>query len=35
VLVTQGVVLAIALVFILANLIVDLLYTLIDPRIRL
>jgi peptide/nickel transport system permease protein len=35
VLVTQGVVLAIALVFILANLIVDLLYTVIDPRIRL
>jgi peptide/nickel transport system permease protein len=35
VLVTQGVVLAIALVFILANLVVDLLYTLIDPRIRL
>ena len=35
VLVTQGVVLAIAVVFILANLIVDLLYTLIDPRIRL
>jgi peptide/nickel transport system permease protein len=35
ILVTQGVVLAIALAFILANLIVDLLYTIIDPRIRL
>jgi peptide/nickel transport system permease protein len=34
VLVTQGVVLVIACVFILANLIVDLLYTVIDPRIR-
>jgi peptide/nickel transport system permease protein len=30
----QGVILLISVVFVLANLIVDVLYTFLDPRIR-
>jgi peptide/nickel transport system permease protein len=30
----QGVILLIAVIFVLANLIVDIIYTFLDPRIR-